>query len=62
MLTNLAFELGYYGYKDNKRSLTEANALRRYTALSILINELGAMIGGWIRSVKTADGVGAHHV
>jgi four helix bundle protein len=61
MLVNLAFELGYYDYKDNKRGQTEENALRRYTALSVLINELGAMIGGWIRSLRAADGVGTQH-
>lgn len=58
MLINLAFELGYYSYHDGKRNRTEQESLRRYTALSVLVNELGAMIGGWIRSVKTANGVG----
>jgi hypothetical protein len=59
MLINLAQELGYYGYQDGKRTRTPSEELRRYTAISVLINELGAMIGGWIRSLKTADGVGA---
>jgi len=59
MLVNLAQELGYYGYHDGKRTRTPSEELRRYTAISVLINELGAMIGGWIRSLKTADGVGA---
>ena len=58
MFINLAFEMGYYFYKDNKRQHTESEALRRYTAISVLVNELGAMIGGWIRSVKAADRVG----
>lgn len=57
MFLNLAFELGYYEYKDNKRAQTQESAQRRYTALSVIVNELGAMIGGWIRSLKTADGV-----
>lgn len=48
----LAFELGYYNYKHNKQEYSEAEALRRYTAASILINELGAMIGGWIKSLR----------
>ena len=51
-LTGLAFELGYYTYKDNKREHGEAEALRRYTAASVLIDELGAMIGGWLKSLK----------
>jgi hypothetical protein len=52
-LTGLAFELGYYGYKHNKREYSEAEALRRYTAASVLVDELGAMIGGWIKSLKS---------
>ena len=59
MLVNLAFELGYYEYKDGKRQNTEEEAFRRYTALSILINETGKMIGGWIRNLKVVDGAGA---
>lgn len=54
MLVNLAFELGYYNYHRNKKERSDAEALRRYTALSVLINELGAMIGGWIRSLRAA--------
>jgi hypothetical protein len=57
MLLNLAFELGYFGFKDGKRANTDVEALRRYTALSILVNELGAMIGGWIRCLRAAVAV-----
>ena len=53
---NLAFELGYFQYKDSKKERTESEALRRYTAVSILVNELGAMLGGWIRSLSNKDG------
>lgn len=56
MLINLAFELGYYEYRDGKREHIQSEALRRYTALSILINEVGAMIGGWLRSLRAASG------
>jgi hypothetical protein len=64
MLINLAFELGYYAYKDGKRHHVEQEAFRRYAALSMQINEIGAMIGGWIRALRPsgpthADGVGA---
>jgi hypothetical protein len=51
MLVNLAFELKYYEYNNGKQ-FYENTAIRRYTAASILINELGAMIGGWIRATK----------
>ena len=52
---NLAFELGYFQYKDSKRERTESEALRRYTAVSILVNDLGAMLGGWIKSLPFKD-------
>lgn len=49
---NLAFEMGYFGYHHQKSTRSPSDALRRYTAVSILVNELGAMIGGWIRSLR----------
>jgi hypothetical protein len=61
MFINLAFEMGYYLYHDHKHDRSQHEAERRYTALSILVNELGAMIGGWIRSLRIADGVGAQN-
>lgn len=51
-LVNLAFEMGYFGYHHNKSTRSEAEGLRRYTAVSVMLNELGAMIGGWIRSLR----------
>lgn len=52
VFVNLAFEMGYFEYEHHKRARTAAEALRRYTAVSVLLNELGAMIGGWIRSLR----------
>lgn len=54
-LINLSYELGYFQYKDSKRERSESEALRRYTAVSILVNELGSMIGGWIKSLSQKD-------
>lgn len=51
---NLAFEIGYFEFEHHKRTRGAAEALRRYTAVSVLINELGAMIGGWIRSLRAS--------
>ena len=59
MLINLAFDLGYYDYEHNTRCRSDSESRRRYVAISLLVNELGAMIGGWIRSEKAASGVGA---
>lgn len=57
-LVNLAFDLGYFNYQHHARSRTDGEALRRYTASSVLINELGAMIGGWIRHLNQEPGKG----
>ena len=50
MFLRLAFELGYFGFKDGKSDSIET-ADHRYLAISRLTDELGRMIGGWI----TAD-------
>lgn len=55
MLINLAFKLGYYEYKTGRdKGHTHSEALQRYTSLSGLIDSLGEMIGGWIRSLRVS--------
>lgn len=54
VFVNLAFELGYFSFEHHKMARSEPEALRRYTAVSVLVNELGAMIGGWIRSLRAS--------
>ena len=50
----LAFELGYFRFKDGKRAEKSPGQLeqKRFTAISALIDELGKMIGGWIKKIK----------
>jgi len=50
MMFHLANELGYYRFKNGKIENTEKESNRKYMAISIMINEIGAMIGGWIKS------------
>lgn len=53
MYIRLAFELGYFAFKDNRRSdKPEETAEHRYLAISRLIDEMGRMIGGWIVSIR----------
>ncbi len=52
MMLKLAYELGYYEYKNSKNKFGKLEAQRRYQAISALINEVGAMIGGWINTNK----------
>lgn len=49
MMFKLAHELKYYYYKNSKTENSEKEANRKYMAISIMINEIGSMIGGWIR-------------
>ena len=52
MLVRLAFELGYFEFDNGERGAgcPEQLAVKRYTALSSMIDELGRMIGGWLNS------------
>lgn len=50
----LAYELGYFRFKDGKESDEQPAKLeeKRYQAISRLNDELGRMVGGWIAKVK----------
>lgn len=52
MLVRLAFELGYFGHPGAKDMPAEKLNAKRYLAISVKIDELGKMIGGWIQSTK----------
>jgi len=46
----LAYELGYFRFKDGKRADDEDKIEeQRWTTISRLVDELGKMIGGWIK-------------
>lgn len=50
----LAYELGYFQFKDGKQSDENPIALEghRFSAISNLNDELGKIIGAWIKKVK----------
>lgn len=48
MYVGLANDLGYFGFRAGQQS--EDSGARRFLALSRHIDELGRMIGGWLRS------------
>jgi hypothetical protein len=50
----LAYELGYFRFKDGKTSQQTPDELEahRYTTISGLVDELGRMIGAWIGKMK----------
>lgn len=49
MLVHLANELGLFGYSAGKKD-TQAQAVHRFTVLLRMIDELGRMIGGWLKT------------
>lgn len=53
MQLHLANELGYFAYKDGRTSDDPVKlAQHRYLAISAMVDELGKMIGGWIKKIK----------
>lgn len=50
MLVNTAYQLGYFSFKDGRKTKEDRNVLaqHRFAAISRLIDELGRMIGGWL--------------
>ncbi len=57
MFINLAHELGYFEFKDGSRSDDSPRRLaaHRHVAVSRLVDELGRMIGGWVRSERLVE-------
>ena len=48
MYLRLAFELGYFEFKDGAKTENTKTATHRYLVISRMVDELGRMIGGWI--------------
>ena len=47
----LAYELGYFNFKDGRKSEKNVEK-KRFFAISRQVDELGKMIGGWIKKIK----------
>jgi len=54
MQIHLAYELGYFKFKDGRE--TDDSPIqterRRLLTIGVLVDELGKMIGGWIKKIK----------
>lgn len=50
----LAYELGYFRFKDGRHADKGARHIeqKRFTTISGLVDELGKMIGAWIKKIK----------
>lgn len=51
MFIRLAFELGYFAFRNSAIDDDQPALLaqKRYHTLSVMVDEVGRMIGGWIR-------------
>ena len=52
VLLRVAFEMGYFHYKDGHHANTDSEALRKYTFISEQIDALGKIIGNWIKKAS----------
>lgn len=50
----LAYELGYFGFKHKGESVLQSPVAgeKRYGVLSVMVDEIGRIVGGWIKAVK----------
>lgn len=50
----LAYELGYFQFKDGRTANQDKTELaeHRFSTINLMVDELGKMIGGWIKKVK----------
>lgn len=56
MEVKLAHELGYFNFKNGKENKNKKNLGNiRYLRISKMIDEVGRMIGGWIKKVKELE-------
>lgn len=58
MQIRLAHELGYFRFSDGKESQRSPDdlSIKRLSAISDKVDELGRMIGGWIRHEQQTKG------
>jgi hypothetical protein len=55
MMVNLAHDLGYFAFRSGEVAEdADRCAAKRFMAMSRMVDELGRMIGGWMRSERQA--------
>lgn len=58
MFVRVAFELGYFGFKNQGISDNNPDDLaeRRFHTLGVMIDEIGRMLNGWIKAESAKQG------
>ena len=52
LLTRVAFEMRYFNYDNGRDENTDSEALRKYTYLANQFDEIGSIIGSWLKNTK----------
>lgn len=52
-MLKLSYDLGYFSFKDGKRENSKQESIRKYKVVADMIDEIGRMIGGWIKNNNT---------
>lgn len=53
----LAYELGYFSFKIKGAAVQSSDVIseKRYGVLTVMLDEVGRIVGGWIKSVKESQ-------
>lgn len=54
MQVYLANELGYFNFRDGSDD-TSSDTIRRFIAISSIVDEIGKIIGGWIKKIREVE-------
>ena len=52
LLTRVAFEMRYFNFYNGRDENTDSEALRKYTELANQFDEIGSIIGSWLKNTK----------
>ena len=52
LLTRVAFEMRYFNFYNGRDENTDSEALRKYTYLANQFDEIGSIIGSWLKNTK----------
>jgi len=55
----LYFDLGYFHYHHHKPEKNQRDAYSRYECITNMVDEVGRMIGGWIKKNKELESSGS---
>jgi predicted glutamine amidotransferase len=52
-IINISFKMGYFHYKNGKTGRTDSEAIRIYSRISLMVDEIGRLIGFYINQTNS---------